>query len=544
MSIQDAIALANGGGAGSNSVAAPSSQRYVLMKADPKTPPAADPSLPAAPPGFQWVQNVNYTPPSTKQPIEKVGSDEAGWYVYDPNDKSVTPVLAPHTPNADEEMTKAIDRQTREAERNERQANDAAGNGYVTASELATIQRGVAADKLGQDTLKQRIAEFSQTQKNADLKQATDDKVAAQNILQSQATVGQIAANTSQINQNIDVTKAKLPGELTQQAATQAGTEATTAYTDAQTARMKQLMGLDKVPTVQAAPTANQLYNYQRDPTTGAVTQAGMNPEFQAKTQADIAARVGQIHSLMQQKSAEVQGKVGSNGYTADNALQEFNQWYAQNVTPQQAQLQAAQQTAAAEQARQEAATRTAAYTAALGAGTQATNAFTASQAGRVGPGFAEAAKSGAFNKADFDPSVFSYQAPDINQTSQQAVMDALKYISPTAAQATGGPMPNYAGMDIAQGLDKTAYLPGGGGAPPPAAPVAAPQQAQPVGSSSASNPVNMVNMPGYGGGGQSTPLPTGMGAVNGTGGGIGAYLAYLAQQQQALNVGNYSFPG
>ena len=58
--------------------------------------------------------------------------------------------------------------------------------------------------------------------------------------------------------------------------------------------------------------------------------------------------------------------------------------------------------------------------------------------------------------------------------------MEALKHISPTAAQATGQPMPNYGGVDIAAGLNRVNY---GFGGPTQAAPapagagVAAPAQ-------------------------------------------------------------------
>lgn len=51
-------------------------------------------------------------------------------------------------------------------------------------------------------------------------------------------------------------------------------------------------------------------------------------------------------------------------------------------------------------------------------------------------------------------------------------MMEALKYMSPTAAQATGAPQPNYAGIDVTAGLNQGNYR--FGGAPPaPAAPVA-----------------------------------------------------------------------
>ncbi|HET6319384.1 MAG TPA: hypothetical protein VFG86_23245, partial [Chloroflexota bacterium] len=95
-----------------------------------------------------------------------------------------------------------------------------------------------------------------------------------------------------------------------------------------------------------------------------------------------------------------------------------------------------------------------------------------------------------------------------------QAVMEALKYISPTAAQATGTPMPNYAAVNIPQALNRSTYMPGGG------APVAAPA---PVAA------------------GPAPPLPGAPGGADWFSQWQARQAADVAQQRQALPIQNPS---
>jgi len=460
-------ALNKGGGTGA--ISAPQGQENIVIKND-----KFDPSQPVSPTNSPIISvaSPNAAPKSsTAQPVH-FGSDATGYWIVDataPN--GVKMVVPPKTPNADEEMNKALERINRQQEMDEKQANQAAGRGYQSNADYQKMANDAAATGLRADELKNKIREFDLTQgetkRQFDLKQAASDKKAADDLLTAQAGRGLTTAQTSQIQQGVEKTAALLPGELLQQGATLEGTRATTEGTQASTAQTKQSTQIAGAPTVQTPQTG--MYTWSRDPKTGVISQTGINPEYVPKTQAEIAARVGQINSVAEAKGREVQGKVGQtiNGklYTADDALNEFNGWYDSNVAPQTGALQAAQQAAQFEQAKQQADMQRQAYNVALGAGTNATNAFTAMQTGRVGPGF-EAA-SAAASKGDFAglanvPGATSYQAEDITKTAPQAVMDALKYISPTAAAATGSPMPNYQTIDIPGQLNRTKYMQGG----------------------------------------------------------------------------------
>jgi len=529
-------AIQTGGGTGA--ISAPQGQENIVIKNDKFD--ASQPVSATNSPIITVPSPNAAAKPSTAQPTA-YGSADTGWYVLDPSSPNGVKLIVPaHTPNADDEVNKALDRQKNEALRNERQANSDAGNGYITAAELQKLQLDARAQGLSEAQLKQKIYEFDQSQgqqqRQFDKTQAEKEKVDAANIglttaqtAGQQATTQRTGAETQQIQQNIDVTKAKLPGDLAQQAATLAGTEASTAGQQATTQRTQQQIAQGNAPTVQTTPTGMSIW--QRDPNSGAVSAAGINPEFIPKTQAEVAARVGQIQSLMQAKGAEVQGKVGQTiagkQYTADDALREYNSWYDAQVAPQQQSLQAAQQAAQFQQAKDQTEMQRASYQTALGAGTQAISAFAGMQNGRVGPGF-EAA-SAAASKGDFAglgavPNAVTYQAPDLTKTANDAVMDALKYISPTAAAATGTPPPNFQAIDVPGQLNRTRYMPSGMPTPPvPAAPAAAPAQGlPPVAPIPPAVPPGMINpayQKMYPGGGAGTPA-TGpiVGATTGTG--------------------------
>ena len=415
--------------------------------------------------------------------------------VGDPN--NYRKILPDNLPNADEEMKKALDRIDRQQEMTEKQNNFAAGRGYMTNSEYATMASKYAGDKLGQDKLAEDIRQYNATyaegKRQFDIKQAASDKQDADKLLTSAAgraltgaqTAGQIAT-TAGTEATTERTKAMLPGELAQQGATLASTQET--IKTAQQARQVQA-----APTIQGGLSNNVITTV--NPLTGQVDQSQMNLAYQPKTQAEIAARTGQIHSLMQQKSDQVQAKVGQmiggKEYTPEQAHQEFNAWYAQQIQPQIGALEAAQDEAAFARGKDQAAMRTAAFTAANAASTSATNAFNALKAANpVDDPAAYNQAVEALSKGKMPANLAAattWKGPDPVAAAQQATMNALRYIDPTAAAATGTPPPNYQNMDI-RAMTRNPYaapgVPAGpamGGAPAPAA--AAPTQAFPPGA-------------------------------------------------------------
>ena len=487
---------------GSNSIAAPQGQQNVLI------PNAKfDPSKPLSEPGganYPYIITPNpnaAAKPSTTAPTH-FGSDDVGYWLIDPGTGQPKMVVPPHTPNADDEMKKAIDRMDRASEISEKEANAAAGRGYQTTADWQKMVSDAQKNNLSAADLQEKVRQFDltlgQTGRLADAKQKTEDATAAQNILQSKATVGQIEASTAATTGVEQRAAQKFPTDLAQAQSTLQGTNLVN-----QTAA--QALAQGKAPT--SVPTPTGMSIWQRDPNTGAMTPQGVNPEFQPKTQAEVMARIGQIQSLMQQKNQEVQGKVGQvidgKQYTADDALKDFNQWYDANVAPQTDSLQAAQQAAQFKQAQEEAASRANTYQTALGAGTQAISAFNAEAPNRAGPGLGAAMKSiaqGRPQDVDFNAAL-TYQAPSIRQETHDAVNEALKFISPAAAAATGSPMPQFSGVDIGQALARSRYggpggaapMPYGGGAPPPMQPMpfggGPPPPMQPMVSSGAVGP-------------------------------------------------------
>ena len=403
-----------------------------------------------------WPLN-NAAPPAKPVPASQMGQVVGGrLYVPDPNDPTKWNPVTPEGP----------DDQKKIADIAEREKNKTLTGRYMTDIESLDYQAKV--NNLGYDAQKAALFPGQVAQQGATL-------------AGTQASTAGTQASTAQTLQNIDIAKAKLPGDLAQAAATLAGTQASTAATQQAT----QIAG---APQVQAPQTG--MYTWQKDPKTGEIKQTGINVEYQAKTQADVLARIGQMHSLMQQKSDEVQAKVDAKTISPEQGLAEFNQWYDRNITPQAGQLQAAQQAAQFKQAQDEAVMRQNAYTSALSAGSQARENWTANNVNRVGPGWqaaSEAAGRGDFKAMSAVPNSVTYRAPDVNQVATNAVNEALKYLSPSAAAATGTPLPNFQNVDITQQLSPVPYVsrfgpgaPVGTGAPPPPppmGPVAPPNQ-------------------------------------------------------------------
>lgn len=370
-----------------------------------------------------------------------------------------------------------------------------------------------AIDQTAQDKAK---ADINKSLVDAGYTQAQADALAAKTgpeIQQALAAAGASQAAQQKSLNDIAIANAKLGGEIAAQAATTEEAKARTIYTGAQTSQLQQATDIaaNKAPyeiDYLKAQTAAQLAsagasqaqiqealqkisqanapqtvgttlgptspNYvQTNPNTGQVTFTP-NQNFQPKTQADIAMRVGQIQSLMQQKGAEVQAKVGTNGFSHDDALNEFNQWYDQNVAPQQQALQAAQDEAAFARAKDQAAMRTSAFTAANAAGTQMTDAFKAMVAAHpvTNPNFGAASAQLAKGQMPSNVSDLTYTAPNPMYAAALGTMNALKYIDPTAAAATGNPPPNLQSANIASMLGKPSYF--APGVPPPSGPAPA----------------------------------------------------------------------
>src|SRR5262252_6032323 len=428
--------------------------------------------------GAQWglAGAPDVKAPTASTTVPHIGDEKTGYYTQsgppDANgNKTWQMVVPPGVPNADDEMKKALDRIDRQQEMAEKQANEAAGRGYMTNADYATMASKDAGDKLGQDKLAEDIRQFNATQaqkdKKFDRQQDAKDKVDAQNILQSQAQVGQINAQTGQIATATDIAKQKVGPEI-------AEIQARTDLSTQQKAELVQKIQQANQPTTVQATLGTTYGQYaQVDPNTGKVSFVD-NPNYTPVTQAQVAARVGQLHNLMLQKGQEVQGKVGQfvdgKQYTAEDALRDFNTWHDQNIAPQQASLQAAQDDALLARAKDEASMRQQAYTAALGAGNQQVNAINArTNMNPVGAGYADVmdmVRQGKMPTGEQMKSAFTYQAQDPTQVAQQATQNAYQQMLGSAASNA----PNPQAIDIAAQLNRTNYG-GPPGAPAPAGP-------------------------------------------------------------------------
>jgi len=429
--------------------------RTLPMTVTKSTDPGGNPSWIAEPPK-DTTSATKATGPTDY--VVKSG-DGSAWYPDDINNPAggYHKIVPAGVPNADDEIKKAVDRQVAEGDRNARARNEAATGIYGTDAEVAKIQNDAATQKLNKAELDEKIRQFNQqhkyddqNQKIIDDKAASDLQTASVGRAATQATTEGTRATTAATTQATEIAAKKLPGELAQQGAT---LEATNIANQAA-----------KAPTVQAPQTGLSIY--QRNPLTGVVTNTGMNPEYMPKTQAEVQARIGQILNLQRQKQDEVQGKIGrtidGKLYTADDASSEFNAWKAQNVDPQAGMLQAAQQDAAQKMATDLMAAKGTAYQQALGAGNQQLAAIK-DYAAMNPVGNQDALRKAYGEVMQGKPpsdivSANTYSAPNPMQAAQQGTMNALRYIDPTAAAATGAPPPNYGQMNIPQMLGANPY--------------------------------------------------------------------------------------
>jgi hypothetical protein len=226
-------------------------------------------------------------------------------------------------------------------------------------------------------------------------------------------------------------------------------------------------------PTDVSAGATSQFLPPRRDPVSGKVIPGEPNPNW---TPTDVGDRTRQLQELARQKQAELHQQVSSGALTDQAADQQFNQWWDTEITPRQQAITTEQQrtqqtdqiTANQEQRAQES-QRMNLYTTAQAQGQQALQNYMAQQKNMVGPGFqqwgaqlGQAIASGG-KPPPVNPADFTYQAPDFNQLAQHFTAQALKYISPTAANMTGTQpiIPNVAsGVDSGSLLNRTQYLP------------------------------------------------------------------------------------
>ena len=341
-----------------------------------------------------------------------------------------------------------------------------AAAGASQASVLKTQQDVDQAQKLFPGVLAKQQADLAQT--NA-------------GTANTQATTGQTQANTQQILSATQIAANKAGPEIGQINAATGASNAAAGASNATTARTNQTIAQGNAPTVADAGSGPVIM--QRDPNTGALTPT-INPGYMPKTQAEVAGRVGQLQAAAQAQRDQLLQKQQAGQITGDQANQQFNAWWAQNVEPQKAMLAQAQQTAAdADQRLQQEQQRNNLSTAQTGAGA----ILTATENNRPNsPAYAAALGSvlantrGAPKGVDFSAAL---SAPGLNAQDiyEQATAKMLAHISPTAAQiATGQPVPTALGaaqnMDVGQALNQTQYSLGGApppmsAAPPPAAP-------------------------------------------------------------------------
>jgi len=434
---------------------APADQKYVAWFA----PPAKAGEQPT----LTYAQNPNYDPRAAKTTV--YGSADGGYFTVDDSGNSTTV----REPNADALVSNAIDRQTKEALRNERQANSDAGKGYLTTAERAQIENQAHTQGLDDQKFRQQLTEYADKQKRQDqydAQQAETVKASlAQTGAQTQllgAQAGKVGAETTQTQTQTDVLKATTPSTIEE-----AQARAQLARAQAATAEQKL-----KQPQVLTAGVEGPSI-YTQGP--GGEVQAQMRQGYVPKTLPEIQARIGQIHAAANAKAAQLQGKIGPD-YSADQADAEFRAWYDQNVSPETGTLASAQEQAIQDRATAESAAKTTAYNSALTAGQNAVSAYQNQARYRVGPGAAEALKqasTGDLSKVDWSNSAV-YQGQDPEKLRQSAVADALKYLNPMAAQMANVQQPGApGGLNPQDALNMSNWT--FKGAPPPAAGAAAP---------------------------------------------------------------------
>jgi len=227
---------------------------------------------------------------------------------------------------------------------------------------------------------------------------------------------------------------------------------------------VKKIPGIREPEPVTGAGTGEFLPQ-RRDPTTQQLLPPERNINWQPT---NISDRIRQLQGYATQKQQDLHGQVVSGVLTEDQANQQFQDWWKDNIQPAKDEINLAQQYKQEDQARQN-------LTVAQDAGRAALTAAAGEH--RAGPGYADALAniqqsfaSGKFPQAmsaDQIRNAVEYQEPNWGDIYDQATARALAHISPTAAQkVTGQPIPTGLGAaqsaNIADQLDMTRYTQGG----------------------------------------------------------------------------------
>ena len=200
---------------------------------------------------------------------------------------------------------------------------------------------------------------------------------------------------------------------------------------------------------------ADQQYILQQNP--DGTTSTIENPNYRPKTSADVAARTGQLQSLMVAKGKELQEQYKDN---PQEGVRLFNQWYDQNVQGQLASLQQAAEEANFTRAKEIADQRRQALQQAQTAGQQAISAYQASGLSRVGPRAAEVANQvskggfGALKNVDWQGAAF------FNDTGPGSVQGRADAATQKAYADLVSGIPQYTPLAPGAELDRLKYTP------------------------------------------------------------------------------------
>ena len=378
--------------------------------------------------------------------------------IWEPDENGVWVERVPGTrANADDEITKALSRQQREAERDERLANQQAGKGYATDNEL--LERTAANQRLGLNERESKLADAKwekekevsdREQARKDLQDERDERKSGADIARTGAETGRIGAETDLTRQTVEQRRDELPGIISER-------QASEDLAKAQAQRQKRA---DVSSTEGAFITSVNNEGVQQT----------RNQNYQPVTQAEIAAQTARMQAEASAKWDQLSARVDGS-YTNDQARKDFDEWWAGNVEPQKASLLAAQDEAALARKKAEEDMRSSNLLRAQAGGDAALRAFEATKGRFVGEGAQQAQQDaisrGTMKGADLSGAFTPAQDPQ--KLYDDAVAKALAQISPTAAAATGGPMPNYQSINIGDTLNRSQY--GGPPPPPPAAP-------------------------------------------------------------------------
>jgi len=246
-------------------------------------------------------------------------------------------------------------------------------------------------------------------------------------------------------------------------------------YTIPPNAQVRRIPGLqDSV----ASASGDQEFQTRWNPDTQKYEQY-KNPNWTPKGTGD---QVRQLRELAEQKRAELHAKIGKNGYTAEQAEQDFNAYWDSHILPRQQQIEFDQRKEIEDRDRLNQAQRAQNLTAASGIGQGMAGLANTFNQQSASPTYANYVKDFVSNvgagKAGTEIRTEDFMKPtyDLQEVAQYYMAQALKGISPTADAIAGGMGTPAAlqsasrGVDVASAIGGRQFnLPGAGGGPPPA---------------------------------------------------------------------------